>query len=97
MVQEAVLVSVRRRVSVRAEQPRKSMRQLMTRLIRLKWVLMGFGAAAFAGFGVTGGVLADAGWDRIIYVTAPLAIAGWVAAAFGVGLHVYDLSRKNSN
>ena len=66
----------------------------LSRLIRLKWILMGFGAAAFAAFGVTGGMLADAGWKRTPYVTAPLAIGGWVIAALGVGLHVYDLSRK---
>lgn len=69
----------------------------LSRLIRLKWVLLGVGAAAFAGFGVTGGMLADAGWKQTAYVTGPLAMAGWVVGAFGVGLHVYDLSRKKSD
>ena len=75
----------------------KSLRPDVTSLIRWKWVLMGLGFAAFAGFGVTGGVLADAGWNRIGYLLFPLAILGWVVAACGVCLHVYDVSRKNSN
>ena len=29
-------------------------------MIRLRWVVMGLGAAAFVGFGLTGGMLADA-------------------------------------
>jgi len=69
----------------------------LTRLIRLKWILMGFGGAVFVGFGLTGAMLADAGWKRTNDVMAPLAILGWVVSAFGICLHVYDFIRRNSN
>jgi hypothetical protein len=75
----------------------KAIRESLTQLIRLKWVLMGVGFVAFAGFGVIGAMLRDAGWTRTDNVMAPLAILGWGIAAFGIGLHVYDFIRKNSN
>jgi hypothetical protein len=68
----------------------------LTRLIRLKWILMAVGFAVFVGFGLTGAMLADAGWKRTNNVMAPVAILGWVAAAFGACLHAYDFIRRNS-
>ena len=74
----------------------KSIGQYVTRLVRLKWILIGVGLAAFAGFGVTGGVLADAGWNRIGNLMLGLAIFGWVVAACGVCLYVYDFIRQTA-
>jgi hypothetical protein len=39
-------------------------REHLTRLVRLKWALMAAGATAFFGFGLTGAMLAEAGWKR---------------------------------
>ena len=69
-------------------------RDQLSRLIALKGVLMAAGGAGFVLFGLTGAMLADAGWKRVGNVISPLAIICWCAAAIGACIHAYDFLRR---
>jgi hypothetical protein len=71
--------------------------ELRARLVGIRWWLMGLGAALYVGFGLTGGMLADAGWKRIGNALLALALLGWIIWALGVGLHVYNLWRTDTS
>lgn len=71
--------------------------KLRAGLIGVRWRLLGLGAALYFGFGLTGGMLADAGWKRIGNALLAFALLGWILWALGAGLHVYNLWRRDTN